>query len=91
MKKLFCQLKPSNVFIKEIDTSIIQKDAQNYNAAVVGELKKAPINKPILIISRFKPIKWYQFWKYKDKTKYTEEIKKCKNELNNIFLFPNAK
>jgi hypothetical protein len=92
MKKLFNQLKPSNVFIKEIDTSIIQKDAQNHNIAiVVGLSEKVPINKPILIAPKIKPIKWYQIWRYKDKIKYAEEIKRCINEFHCIFGFPDAK
>ena len=91
---LFGFLKPrrkthSGVRITETDLSSI-KTSENYNFAVFGKTERGPKNEPIVLIPKTKPVKWFQIWRYKDKKKYKEEVKECREKFYEMFGEPNT-
>ena len=80
----------SKIYIIETDVSTIESPIIFNTNLIVGKSDKGPINEPIILTPKVKPIKWYEFWRYKDKQKYTDEVNRCKNEFKIIFETPNA-
>lgn len=74
---------------KKVKIYTIEKDISfskaSSNYLIVGKSDRGPLNEPICLIPRIKPVKWYEFWRFKDKQKYIDEVNRCKNEFENIF------
>lgn len=78
----------SKIYTTETDISTMETPILFNINLIVGKSNKGPINQPIDLTPKVKPIKWYEFWK--DKQKYTDEVNRCKNEFKTIFGTPDA-
>lgn len=79
----------SRVYCEEVDTSTMERPT-TFNLSLLNNPTKGPINQPICLEPKIKPIKWFQIWRYKDKQKYIDEVKRCRDEFQNIFGNPNV-
>lgn len=77
----FFKKKKINVGVTVIETGFTYVKF-NTGDSVIGNLLKGPSSAPIKINSpKTLPVKWYQFWRYKDRKKRKEEIKEIYNTI----------
>lgn len=78
------KLASSGVFVTETDLSVTTVNSTMPNI-VVGKTSKGPVNEPIIICPKTKPVEWYQFWRYSDRKKYNKEVAECLEKFHKIF------
>lgn len=74
----------SKIYTTEKDISFLKTPPES-SVSLIGISDKGQLNEPICLIPKIKPIKWYEFWRFKDRKKYIDEVNRCKNEFENIF------
>ena len=75
--------------VTETDFSIMKTSDLTCDCSkIIGKSDKVPINEPLMIYHRIKPVKWYQFWRYRDIKKYKAEVERCKLQIKETFGEP---